>query len=174
MHAPEQRPRLHHAPLAGRTVVVAPGRAGRPNELEGDTLRCPFCAGNESLTPPDLLRTPRSAAEPWRSRIVPNQFPIVTEVATCDRTAAGPTASLPLPAHGVHDVVIESAEHVASILSIAPARSPRAASIASRSRQSSQTSHQPAGAMVFKNSGIRAGASLEHVHSQLIALDFVP
>jgi UDPglucose--hexose-1-phosphate uridylyltransferase len=29
-------------------------------------------------------------------------------------------------------------------------------------------------ATVFKNSGPRAGASLEHLHSQLIALDFVP
>jgi UDPglucose--hexose-1-phosphate uridylyltransferase len=28
--------------------------------------------------------------------------------------------------------------------------------------------------MVFKNSGPRAGASLEHLHSQLVALDFVP
>jgi UDPglucose--hexose-1-phosphate uridylyltransferase len=174
MHAPDQRPHLHHDPLAGRTVVVAPGRANRPNELAGGTVRCPFCAGNESLTPPDLLRAPRSAAEPWRSRIVPNRFPIVTGVAAVDRAATGPTASLPSLAHGVHDVVIESPEHVGSILAIDPGGwrevwelcRERLAMLAARG--------DLAWATVFKNSGIRAGASLEHVHSQLVGLEFVP
>jgi hypothetical protein len=78
------------------------------------------------------------------------------------------------PAHGVHDVVIEAADHVRSILAVDPAHwrdvwelcRQRLAALADRS--------DLAWATVFKNSGPRAGASLEHLHSQLIALDFVP
>jgi UDPglucose--hexose-1-phosphate uridylyltransferase len=180
MRSTHDTPHLHHDPLTARTVFTAPGRAQRPNELEGATIRCPFCAGNESLTPPALLQSPRSAAEPWRARIVPNQFPIVTDTATGPPCEAGevsqPAAetSTQRPAHGVHDVVIESPEHIRSILAIDPADwravwelcRERLATLADRSGL--------AWATVFKNSGARAGASLEHVHSQLVALDFVP
>ena len=170
MRSTHDTPHLHHDPLTARTVFVAPGRAQRPNELEGATIRCPFCAGNESLTPPALLRSPRSAAEPWRARIVPNRFPIVTDTA-----AETSTQTLTqTPAHGVHEVVIESPAHVRSSLAIDPADwrdvwelcRERLAMLADRG--------DIAWATVFKNSGSRAGASLEHVHSQLVALDFVP
>ncbi len=176
MRSAQDTPHLHHDPLTARTVFTAPGRAQRPNELEGATIRCPFCAGNESLTPPALLQSPRSAAEPWRARIVPNQFPIVTN------TAAGPPGetgaisqpAAPRPAHGVHDVVIESPEHIRSILAIDPADW-RAVWEMCRERLATLADQSGlAWATVFKNSGARAGASLEHVHSQLVALDFVP
>jgi UDPglucose--hexose-1-phosphate uridylyltransferase len=180
MHSSHDTPHLHHDPLTARTVFTAPGRAQRPNELEGATIRCPFCVGNESLTPPALLRSPRSTDEPWRARIVPNRFPIVTETAAgppCEAGEISQTAaetSTQRPAHGVHEVVIESPAHVRSILAIDPADwrdvwelcRERLASLADQSGL--------AWATVFKNSGARAGASLEHVHSQLVALDFVP
>jgi len=74
----------------------------------------------------------------------------------------------------VHDVVIESPAHVRSILAIDPVGwkavwelcRERLAVLADRG--------DIAWATVFKNSGAKAGASLEHVHSQLVGLDFVP
>ena len=173
MRTTHDPPHLHHDPLTARTVVVAPGRADRPNELEGATVRCPFCAGNESLTPPDLLRSPRSAAEPWQARIVPNRFPIAVDGAG-PMPPAGTAADWPQPAHGVHDVVIESPAHVRSILAIDPA-SWRAVWELCRERLAMLADRGDiAWATVFKNSGVKAGASLEHVHSQLVGLDFVP
>ena len=172
-HAPHDGPHLHHDPLTARTVFVAPGRAQRPNELEGATIRCPFCTGNESLTPPDVLRSPRVAAEPWRSRIVPNRFPIVTDTAADPPAAAGQTGG-PRPAAGVHEVVIESAAHVRSILAIDPADWRDVWELCRERLATLADQGDLAWATVFKNSGVRAGASLEHVHSQLVALDFVP
>ena len=187
MRSTDDTPHLRHDPLTARTVFVAPGRAQRPNELEGATIRCPFCAGNESLTPPDLLRTPRSAAKPWRARIVPNQFPIVADSAVDPtRTAAAgqappagkppPTGQTeaPRPARGVHEVVIESPAHVRSILAIDPAAWRDVWELCRERLAILADQHGLAWAMVFKNSGGRAGASLEHVHSQLVALDFAP
>ncbi len=173
MHSHHDMPQLHHDPLTTRTVFVAPQRADRPNELAGQQVRCPFCVGNESLTPPDLLRTPRSHAEPWRARIVPNRFPIVT-AATSRPTAADGATQSPRPARGVHDVVIESPAHVRSILAIDPDDWRGVWGLCQERLALLSQRDDIAWATVFKNSGVRAGASLEHVHSQLVGLDFVP
>jgi UDPglucose--hexose-1-phosphate uridylyltransferase len=173
-------PHLRHDPLTARTVVVAPQRADRPNELEGASIRCPFCAGNESLTPPALLRAPAAASEPWRSRIVPNRFPIVASApeppsgAVGHGHADGADPHGTRPAHGVHDVVIESAAHVRSILEVAPANWVEVWRLCRERLADLSVRGDLAWGTVFKNSGLRAGASLEHVHSQLVALDFVP
>lgn len=173
MHSHHDMPQLHHDPLTTRTVFVAPQRADRPNELAGQQVRCPFCVGNESLTPPDLLRTPRSHAEPWRARIVPNRFPIVT-AATSSPTAADGATQSPRPARGVHDVVIESPAHLRSILAIDPDDWRGVWELCQERLALLSQRDDIAWATVFKNSGVRAGASLEHVHSQLVGLDFVP
>jgi UDPglucose--hexose-1-phosphate uridylyltransferase len=174
MRSTDQRPHLHHDPLTARTVVVAPARADRPNELAGGTVRCPFCIGNEALTPPDLLRSPRSPAAPWRARIVPNQFPIATDGPAAGPPAAGSGPNFPRPAQGVHDVVIESPAHVGSILAIDPADWREVWELCRERLAIISHRGDLAWATVFKNSGVRAGASLEHVHSQLVGLDFVP
>ena len=169
-------PRRHHDPLAVRTVFVAPKRAGRPIDADAALhpsarlIDCPFCAGNEALTPPAVLQVPATGR--WQARIIPNRYPVVEDFL--GKQPAGSTTADRRPAHGVHDVVIEAADHVRSILAVDPAHwqdvwelcRQRLAALADRS--------DLAWATVFKNSGPRAGASLEHLHSQLIALDFVP
>ena len=168
-------PHVHHDPLAGRSVFVAPGRATRPDDDAlgagaGDPQDwCPFCAGNESRTPPASLRVPADAALPWRARIVPNRFPVAIDTGRGSETPGARRA-----AHGIHDVVIESAEHRRSVLAVeADAWRDvwelvrlRLADLADRG--------DLAWAGIFKNSGPLAGASLEHLHSQLVGLDLVP
>ena len=173
MRSTHDTPHLHHDPLTARTVFVAPERAQRPNELEGAMIRCPFCAGNESLTPPAVLRAPRLSTEPWRARIVPNRFPIVSGTAADSPGEVIETAA-PRPAHGMHEVVIESPAHVRSILAIDPAGWREVWELCRERLAILANQNGLAWATVFKNSGARAGASLEHVHSQLVALDFVP
>ena len=136
-------------------------------------IRCPFCAGNESLTPPAVLLAPCSSTEPWRARIVPNRFPIVSGTAADSPGEVIETAA-PRPAHGVHDVVIESPAHVRSILAIESDGWREVWELCRERLATLADQRGLAWATVFKNSGARAGASLEHVHSQLVALDFVP
>jgi UDPglucose--hexose-1-phosphate uridylyltransferase len=169
-------PLLHHDPLSGRLAFVAPQRAERPSDGDlggrddGADPRswCPFCAGNEDRTPAAVLRAPPDDARAWHARIVPNRYPMAIDLPA----AAGDAAVR--PARGVHDVVVESERHVATILAIDADAwcdvwtlcQERLSLIAARGDLAWGT--------VFKNSGPRAGASLEHVHSQLVALDFVP
>ncbi|RLS28564.1 MAG: DUF4921 family protein [Planctomycetota bacterium] len=171
-HFPPSQPpsQRHHDPISVRDVFVAPRRAGRPHE--GDLAVCPFCAGNERATPGEVLRAPADARLPWEARVIPNLYPIVESVPS------GGGGSLcsddGRPARGVHEVLIECREHAESILAI----DPRAWRLVWRLAQQRLAAYalrsDVVWAALFKNSGAAAGASLAHVHSQLIALDFVP
>lgn len=173
---PPRPPLLHADDRTGRAVFVAPGRAERPTDAElaagrgmADATRwCPFCAGNESLTPPDVLRVPVARTAAWQARIIPNRYPFV---APAD---GAPGQGAARPAHGVHEVVIESPRHDTLVTAVDPAGWRAAWSVVQRRLAHLATRDDLVWGMVFKNSGPRAGASLEHVHSQLVAVDFVP
>lgn len=169
-------PRLCLDPVTGRPAFVAPQRSGKPDDEAlakrlgpaGRPLQwCPFCAGNESRTPQSVLRIPADAALPWRARIVPNAFPITTAAA------AFPVGE-GREAVGLHDVVIESPRHDRSILDLAPDAWEDVWTICQRRLATAAEMERLAWATIFKNSGARAGASLEHVHSQIVGIDVIP
>lgn len=170
-------PRLCHDPVSGRPVFVAPQRHGKPDDrvlaaglaAADDSLAwCPFCAGNESRTPPDVARVPADPGVPWRARIVPNAFPI---------TVAAPRPGdpgEPREAGGIHEVVIESPRHDRSVLDVPAADWRDVWSLCRRRLGMAADLGTLTWATVFKNSGPKAGSSLEHVHSQLVGVDLVP
>lgn len=167
--------------LTGRTVLVAENRALRPNEFgEGSGTgemasvaglvavttksNCPFCAGNESSTPPAVYQVLDERGQ-WRVRVVPNMFPAVE----CE-----PPAGVPNPAHGSHEVIVESARHISRMSALSTAEIADAlVAYAERLRHWRESGHFRY-ALVFKNQGPKAGASLAHVHSQLVTLSAVP
>lgn len=170
-------PRVCHDPVSGRPAFVAPQRGAKPDDdalaarlgtAGGPLDWCPFCAGNESRTPPDVVRAPADPALPWRARIVPNTFPITVPEP---RPAA---AGEPREAAGFHDVVIESPRHDRSVLDVSAAAWRDVWSLCRERLAMAACADVVRWATVFKNSGPRAGASLEHVHSQIVGLDVVP
>src|SRR3990167_6751098 len=64
-----------------RWVIIADGRENRPDEMD-DSMpqsdKCPFCAGNEHLTPHETYRVGDGApGEPgWKVRVIANKYPI--------------------------------------------------------------------------------------------------
>jgi len=169
----DRRPRLAHDPAVPRTVFVAPNRADRPIDQFGAARhRCPFCAGQESLTPEEVCRRPHGApGSGWTARIIPNRYPVVWEATA--PPAAGPSARADT-AHGVHEVLVESPRHDTCVVAIDP-QAWRESWILCRERLADlATRGDLAWTTVFKNAGPAAGASLEHVHSQLVGLGFVP
>ena len=184
-------PQLRKDPITGRWVIIAEGRAARPNDFDpvseggrsncsksGKQQRpdCPFCEGNEHETPNEVIarREPgtQSNAVGWSVRVVPNKFPALEiEGGVNGHSDAIYRA---MPGVGVHEVIIESPKHLVgtSELSVAQLRD---VFWMYRSRlQTLKEDSRLAYAMVFKNVGAAAGASLEHLHSQLIALPIVP
>ena len=101
-------------PVTGRWVIIAPARNARPRyiELASDHKRaepCPFCAGNESMTPPEVWADRDSKTEAnspgWRVRVVPNKYP-----ALSPDTPRSRDRSLPMfrqrGGYGMHEVVV--------------------------------------------------------------------
>jgi UDPglucose--hexose-1-phosphate uridylyltransferase len=163
-------PELRRDELSGRLVLLAPERAARPHTVrspEPDARAadadCPFCPGNEQLTPPEVYRT--GGGEPdapgWRVRVVPNLYPIV------GGADAGPGAT------GSHEVVMLSPAHADSFAQLDDAQATEVLTVLrDRVRHHLRAGH--VFVQVAINHGRAAGASIEHPHAQIVALDLVP
>ena len=159
----------------GRWVVIAPERAERPSAFlrpapETDGGVCPFCPGNEAMTPPEVLS--RREKGEWSLRVVPNRYPALRTEIQLVREGLGLFDSM--AGVGAHEVVIETRDHrktladqsVDQIESVLRAWQERMADLSRDGRLKSL--------IAFKNQGVSAGATVSHAHSQLIALPFVP
>jgi UDPglucose--hexose-1-phosphate uridylyltransferase len=157
-------------------VVIATERARRPEEMAKHQQRkalaafvpnCPFCPGNEGLTPPEVLRVPSSSSVPWHVRVVPNKFAALSRDAIPERTFHRSRRSV--NGFGVHDVVIETPDH-SQVMALMP-DSYVAEILRVYKTRYDELSLDPriAHITIFKNHGSDAGTSLEHPHSQLIA-----
>jgi len=135
---------IERNPITGDPLILAPDREQRPNFYRDGVDRCPFCAGNESDTPPEIWRD----GDPWRIRVFPNKYPATAR----------------------HEVIVETPAHHVSFEQLAPDH----AAAAVRCYIDRYYSGGEQYTCVFKNHGPAAGASIPHEHSQLIATPFVP
>ncbi|MCI0359835.1 MAG: galactose-1-phosphate uridylyltransferase [Planctomycetaceae bacterium] len=171
-------------PLSRRWVIIGSDRAARPNEFVEEPVRrqpvpCPFCAGNEDETPEAVASYSAPGTPNWLVRIVPNKYPAVTtDEALCPKCPPPLGSMSPqdetIAAFGCHEVIIESPRHVASLSELTLAE----AELVFRAYRDRIAALKATGqfryVQIFKNVGPQAGASLEHVHSQLVALPGVP
>lgn len=116
---------------------------------------------------------------PWITRVIPNRFPAFgAEAPGIALQLVNSIAGTPYAASGsetnYQELIIESSRHVAGYSEL-NSQELEFAFLVYRDRLLAL--QQEAGikhAMLFKNCRYEAGASLSHVHSQLIAMDFVP
>lgn len=166
-------------------VIFAPSRARRPGEYcvrdsrqsDPHPQSCPFCPGNERLTPPeiDAVRpgTERNAGD-WRVRVVPNLFPALqieenpesrTEANALFRYRGG---------CGAHEVVIESPRHNLALHEQPLEQVVLLLQMLQRRYNDLLRDPRFQAILIFKNHGERAGTTLRHPHCQLIATPVVP
>jgi UDPglucose--hexose-1-phosphate uridylyltransferase len=175
-------PELRRDPVTGRWVIISTDRRKRPNdfvfERPATTGRelCPFCPGHEALTPPEVLAYRRNGGAPnsggWDVRVVPNKFPALQVEGTLDRQGDGMFDRM--NGIGAHEVIIESPDHDKRLASMAEAEIERVLSAFRERLLDLKQDRRLRYILVFKNQGAAAGATLEHPHSQLIALPIVP
>jgi UDPglucose--hexose-1-phosphate uridylyltransferase len=162
-------PELRRDPLTGELVLLAPGRAARPHSAEAAhggvarSARCPFCPGHESDTPPEVARVGGGPPDGpgWRVRVFPNLYPIV------GGPDAGPGAT------GVHEVVVLSPDHDRDLAQLGDDETVDAFRVL-RDRTRAHAAAGHAHVQIAVNHRREAGASIEHPHAQVLALDFVP
>ena len=172
-------PQLRKDPLRDRWVIIATDRANRPNQFEAqsDLSRggpCPFCAGNEDMTPPEILayRPHGSEKSSWTLRVVPNKFPALSAEADLKPRVDGVYDFM--NGFGAHEVIIETRRHESDVGALSTAELEDAVAVYQERILALKEERRFRHVLIFKNQGAAAGATIEHAHSQLIALPLVP
>ncbi|MDD5045073.1 MAG: galactose-1-phosphate uridylyltransferase [Candidatus Omnitrophica bacterium] len=172
---------LRRDPIVGRWVIVNSGHPLKPQDYEKEehTWRqgeCPFCYGNESLTPPeiDVIRNPKTQANTpgWQVRVVANKFPALRIEGELERHGVGMYDMS--NGVGAHEVIIESPYHHKDIPDLLNNEIENIITLWCRRTIDLAKDKRFKYIMLFKNYGPSAGASLEHPHSQIIALPMIP
>ena len=177
-------PDFRQDPISGDWVTIAPERAKRPVDFDDSfhphtSESCPFCEGNEHQTPHEVLALrPHGGITDgpgWSVRVVENKYPFVTadDVGNPARELMG-LGLTHRPAVGVHQVIIESPRHVTRLSELEAGEMRDVLYVYRQRLRELRASQRWPYALVFKNNGAAAGASLSHIHSQLVALPMVP
>ncbi|MBW6517194.1 MAG: DUF4921 family protein [ANME-2 cluster archaeon] len=170
--------------------IIAAERGRRPSdfvsqpELSGIT-DCAFCGGNEDKTPPAnavyragkvLKDDDGERVKEWQIRCIPNLYPALSQdavpfEASSVRQQEGWQVQ---NGYGFHEVIVESPLHSKTL----PDLTDDEIGLLMRAYRDRVAYYRSQRGIVyvslFKNSGKSAGASLEHTHSQLIALPVQP
>lgn len=167
-------------PTTREWVLLAPERAIRPDEFAQDEPRttperdpnCPFCPGNEQRTPEEETFRIATAAG-WQVRVVTNKYPALTATGSPIRRHRG-TLFTAVDGIGIHEVIVETPNHTRPLAEMETAEVQNVL-IAYRERYNAlRQDSRIKLILIFRNQGKRAGTSLAHPHSQLLATPLVP
>ncbi|MDO4569861.1 MAG: DUF4921 family protein [Planctomycetia bacterium] len=178
---------MRYNPIYDVWVSTAECRARRQNdfqcaqERESSTRCCPFCEGNEGKTPSELdvmihektldnYRRPNAPG--WKVRAVPNRFPFMKADDVPTPQMFGPYVSR--KDVGRQEVLIDVPHHVRSVQELNEEEFQYLVHFYHRRMHQARKENRWRYAQLFKNQGVEAGASIEHIHSQLVAMSFVP
>ena len=180
-------PQLRKNPITREWVIIATERSKRPSDFQKSesasgasrpafSEKCPFCAGNEHMTPPEVLAFRSAPNSPdsqgWWVRVVGNRFPALSKEGELDRSGVGMYDFM--NGVGAHEVIIETPEHNKCVSTVAPRQAEEIWWACRQRMLELEKDRRFKYILVFRNNGKVAGASLEHPHSQLIALPMVP
>lgn len=162
-------PTLRKDPLDGTWHLFAPNRLERPNAC-GETAvdggsPCPFCPGNEHLTPPEVDRVDDERG--WIVRVVPNLYPAVG----ADDTTRHPSET---SAEGEHEVIVDSRDHDRDFDELTHDETSATVGVWIARYRALRREAPRRTVVLFRNRGARAGESIAHPHSQVIGLPWVP
>ena len=174
---------LRKDPILDQWVIIAAERGHRPHDFavheqcETSASGCPFCAGNEDMTPPDVYCVPAHDDEDielaeWLVRVVPNKFPSLAIEGEVRRSGIGYLDRM--SGVGAHEVIIETPEHCEDLSILSNFHATAVINTYIERLTDLRSDDRFRHIVIFRNYGSAAGASLEHPHSQIIALPIVP
>ena len=178
---------LRKDPITRRWVIIATERAKRPSQLSSPSPvtppdmpardpKCPFCEGNEAMTPPEVAAYRHAGSQrdtpDWWIRVIPNKFSALDPDTPLERIGEGMYDMA--TGFGVHEVIVESPRHNHT-WGTATDKEFEEIFWSYRDRLINLMRHPSLRyVLIFKNYGKEAGASQPHGHSQLIGLPVVP
>ncbi|WP_103030413.1 galactose-1-phosphate uridylyltransferase [Salinibacter altiplanensis] len=178
-YAPETR----QDRITNQWVAFAPSRHDRPRHTTEQSSsppptdsspeeRCPFCPGHEEMLPSVIWEKPRAHPPGWTTRVVPNKYAALTP----DQDHVPHTGDLyrTRASRGHQEVIIDTPDHHHSLAQMPVAQVDAVLETYLQRYHALRTRGDGLIPTLFRNHGARAGASIAHPHSQLIAPAFRP
>lgn len=168
--------------IVGRWVVVNTDDSFNPDDFTKEQhlfkqeATCQFCYHRENQTPPEIEAIRPKDTEPntagWSMRVIPNKFPVLKIEGELEKRGLGIFDMS--NGIGAHEVLIETPNHRLDLadLSVDEVNNVIGKYISRFKSLSGDDRFRYI--LIFRNFGDSAGASLEHPHSQIIALPMVP
>ena len=174
-------PEIRHNIITREWVIIATERAKRPEDFAKPNVRrpsplatrvenCPFCPGNEHLTPPESFSA--ANGQSWQVRVIPNKFSALDASAELVRRSEGLKRTI--SGAGRHEVIIETPDHSKTLALLSEADFDRVIHTYRHRYDALTEDPRVAHATLFRNHGERAGTSLEHPHSQVVGTPLIP
>ncbi len=169
-------------PTDGIEVILSPLRAKRPywKGFNSQKRLCPFCEGNEHLTPPELFsvrdKGTKANEKGWKVRVIPNKYPIFSPETNArgDSNSGKEPLFKKFSVEGFHEVIVETPKHDLSFEDLSVTQLEYVFGAYLERIKFMEGHGEIRYVSLFKNHGDRAGASILHSHSQLIATPFIP
>ncbi len=172
-------PELRRDPVIGRWVIISTERAKRPDQFGSELVekeelvpweKCPFCEGNENLTPPEIaaIRRPgsRANAPGWDIRVIPSISPLLQIGGNLDRHGHGMYDLM--SARGAHEIVIESPRHLKEA-ELSKEQAVKSINVILDRIRDLERDRDIKYVLIFKNYGKAAGGGhIQHARTQII------
>ena len=173
-------------PINQRWVAIARNRRDRPMEFVPmeqvrQQMICPFCRGNEGEVPSAVAAyrldgsnlLPGEDTSIWSTRVIPNRYPSFSLCSTegLERPDLGNQSCGPFKfnrSQGIQELIIPSARHVSSLSELSDEELYLSFRVCRDRLEHAKSLECIKHAMLFMNCRLAAGASLEHIHYQLI------
>ena len=200
---------LRQDPTTREWVIIATERRRRPHEFSSDfsskkdneanlqeySKDCPFCPGNEYLSPHETASYRTLGTNPnskgWWVRVIPNKFAALSlnfeenaqvyeGIRAVNPDFSGyffPRATEVFrtkPGIGAHEVVIDNPKHNEQLPFFSDKQIQELFLMYRERYLNLRVNPKFKYIIIFKNSGANAGTSIDHSHSQIIATPVIP
>lgn len=167
--------------FSGRSCIIVTERGKRPDyfnrTLEAEKKICPFCPGNEKMTPKaEIIVKVKNDnelqvsygkeieyAKDWQARVFKNLYP-----------AFDITSSEVNYPYGYHYLIVETREHDKDISDFSDLELKAYAQAIISTKEIIEKDKKIRYVAIFKNYGKEAGASVPHSHTQIIGSVLIP
>lgn len=133
--------------------------------------RCPFCRGNEDLSP-DTIRAFHNEAGEWTVRVFPDSAPVFQIEGSLDKQAEGIFDKM--NNIGAHEVVTETPVHEVTLSSLSKGEIMAILKMYGERIADLKKDKRFKYILIFKNQGRLTGSKINHLHSHIIATPVIP
>lgn len=164
--------------ILNRYSYISEERGDRPHQFEegGELAKhsddCPFCPGHEDATPPEIGRRENSNAD-WSIRWFKNKFAALSLEEEPELEIDQEQFFVHGPAFGTQEIIVETPSHK-QMADFSPAKIANVFRVYQERIEKLSSRDNLDYVLIFKNKGERAGASMVHSHSQVMAVGKTP